>query len=91
MLTTHDIVDIEKLCKRVIIIDKGQVIYDGSLSAIKQQYGRRRRVIFATTDGATPAGLETELAALGDGIRWRRATKARSSLASTRTASRSPH
>jgi ABC-2 type transport system ATP-binding protein len=68
MLTTHDIADIEKLCKRVLIIDKGQLIYDGSLSAIKQQYGRRRRVIFATTDGATPAGLETELAALGDGI-----------------------
>jgi ABC-2 type transport system ATP-binding protein len=68
MLTTHDIADIEKLCKRVLIIDKGQLIYDGSLSAIKQQYGRRRRVIFATADGATPAGLETELAALGDGI-----------------------
>jgi ABC-2 type transport system ATP-binding protein len=68
VLTTHDIADIEKLCKRVIIIDKGQLIYDGSLTAIKQQYGRRRRVIFATADGATPAGLEAELAALGDGI-----------------------
>jgi ABC-2 type transport system ATP-binding protein len=68
VLTTHDIADIEKLCKRVIIIDKGQLIYDGSLTAIKQQYGRRRRVIFVTADGATPAGLEAELAALGDGI-----------------------
>ena len=37
MLTTHDIADIEKLCKRVMIIDKGQLIYDGSLSAIKQR------------------------------------------------------
>jgi ABC-2 type transport system ATP-binding protein len=68
VLTTHDIADIEKLCKRVIIIDKGQLIYDGSLSAIKQQYGRRRRVIFATLDGAAPSGLEDQLAALGDGI-----------------------
>src|SRR5262245_4534825 len=68
VLTTHDMADIEKLCKRMLIIDKGQVIYDGSLSAIKQQYGRRRRVIFATADGATPTGLETELSALGDGI-----------------------
>ena len=68
MLTTHDMADIEKLCKRVIIIDKGQLIYDGGLSAIKQQYGRRRRVIFATMDGAAPAGLEAELATLGDGI-----------------------
>ena len=68
MLTTHDIADIEKLCKRVLIIDKGELIYDGSLSAIKKQYGRRRRLIFTTIDGATPAGLEAELAALGDGI-----------------------
>jgi ABC-2 type transport system ATP-binding protein len=68
VLTTHDIADIEKLCKRVLIIDKGQVIYDGSLSAIKQQYGRRRRVIFATMDGASPTGLEAELTALGDSI-----------------------
>jgi ABC-2 type transport system ATP-binding protein len=68
VLTTHDIADIEKLCKRVIIIDKGQLIYDGGLTAIKQQYGRRRRVVFATADGATPAGLEAELVALGDGI-----------------------
>jgi len=68
ILTTHDIADIEKLCKRVIIIDKGQLIYDGSLSAIKQQYGHRRRVIFATMDGATPVGLEAELATLGDSI-----------------------
>lgn len=68
MLTTHDIADIEKLCKRVIIIDKGQLIYDGGLSTIKQQYGRRRRMIFATTGGSTPAGLEAELGTLGDGI-----------------------
>jgi ABC-2 type transport system ATP-binding protein len=68
MLTTHDITDIEKLCKRVIIIDKGQVIYDGSLSAIKQRYGRRRRAIFATMDGATPADIAEELVALGEGI-----------------------
>ena len=68
MLTTHDIADIEKLCKRVLIIDKGRLIYDGSLGAIKQQYGRQRRIIFTTVDGASPSGLEEELAALGDSI-----------------------
>jgi ABC-2 type transport system ATP-binding protein len=68
MLTTHDIADIEKLCKRVLIIDKGRLIYDGSLGAIKQQYGRQRRIIFTTMDGASPSGLEEELATLGDSI-----------------------
>jgi ABC-2 type transport system ATP-binding protein len=36
MLTTHDISDIEALCNRVIILDAGKIIYDGSLSQLRQ-------------------------------------------------------
>ncbi|WP_045144032.1 ABC transporter ATP-binding protein [Clostridium butyricum] len=39
ILTTHDLEDIEELCDRIIIIDKGIKIYDGSLSEIKEKYG----------------------------------------------------
>lgn len=39
ILTTHDLEDIEELCDRIIIIDKGVKIYDGSLSEIKEKYG----------------------------------------------------
>ena len=39
ILTTHDLSDIEELCKRIIIIDKGTKIYDGSLDDIKKKYG----------------------------------------------------
>ena len=39
ILTTHDLEDIEELCDRIIIIDKGVKIYDGSLSEIKDKYG----------------------------------------------------
>lgn len=35
ILTTHDMDDIEELCQRLIIIDKGIIIYDGSLDNIK--------------------------------------------------------
>lgn len=35
IFTTHDMQDIEKTCNRLIIIDKGQKVYDGSLSGIK--------------------------------------------------------
>lgn len=68
VLTTHDMIDIEQLCTRVLIIDKGQLIYNGSLRALKQQYGRRRRIRFTTADGAAPAGLEAQLIALDDTI-----------------------
>ena len=35
ILTTHDMQDIEELCNRIIIIDQGAIIYDGSLSELK--------------------------------------------------------
>lgn len=39
ILTTHDLSDIEELCERIIIIDRGLKIYDGSLDDIKKKYG----------------------------------------------------
>lgn len=44
ILTTHDIGDIEELCSRIIIIDEGKKIYDGSLEKLKGTYGTRRKV-----------------------------------------------
>lgn len=39
ILTTHDMSDIEKLCSRVMVIDKGRIIYDGQLDELKRIYG----------------------------------------------------
>lgn len=39
ILTTHDLSDIEELCDRIIIIDKGKKIYDGGIKEIKDKYG----------------------------------------------------
>lgn len=44
ILTTHDIGDIEELCSRIIIIDNGRKIYDGSLEVLKDTYGTRRKI-----------------------------------------------
>lgn len=38
IFTTHDMQDIEKVCSRLIIIDKGRKIYDGSIEEIKNKY-----------------------------------------------------
>lgn len=48
ILTTHDLGDIEELCQRVIIIDKGSLIYDGPISTIKQRFGKFRTITFET-------------------------------------------
>ena len=42
ILTTHDISDIEALCKRLIIIDKGSIIYDGDIQKANKLFGSYR-------------------------------------------------
>ncbi len=44
ILTTHDMKDIEELCSRIIIIDKGRILYDGRLADIKYRFGNTKTV-----------------------------------------------
>lgn len=44
ILTTHDIGDIEELCSRIIIIDEGRKIYDGTLQHLRDTYGTHRTI-----------------------------------------------
>lgn len=44
ILTTHDMNDIVELCKRVIIIDEGKLLYDGPLVEIKNKFGDIRHI-----------------------------------------------
>ncbi|MEW9702800.1 ATP-binding cassette domain-containing protein [Paenibacillus sp. SI8] len=39
LLTTHDMDDIEQLCQRVIVINHGQIGYDGSISELRERIG----------------------------------------------------
>lgn len=41
ILTTHDLKDIEEVCDRIILIDKGSIIYDGEKQAFKDTYGKQ--------------------------------------------------
>ncbi len=61
MLTTHDLGDIEELCRRVVIIDGGKLIYDGLLSIIKERFGKYREITFDT-------GAPVEQFVLPDGV-----------------------
>jgi len=44
ILTTHDMSDIQELATRIMIIDKGEIIYDGSKEAINNQFGNTRQL-----------------------------------------------
>lgn len=44
VLTTHDVSDIEALCHKMLVIDRGSLLYDGTLQGIKEQYAAQRGV-----------------------------------------------
>lgn len=43
--TTHDMQDIERICKRIVVLDRGSIIYDGSIREIQEKYGEYRVLI----------------------------------------------
>ncbi|MGB8798928.1 MAG: ATP-binding cassette domain-containing protein [Candidatus Aquilonibacter sp.] len=45
ILTTHDLADVERLCRRIVLIDRGLIIYDGDIERIKGEYGRYRTLV----------------------------------------------
>ncbi len=59
ILTTHDMKDIEELCTRIIIIDKGKILYDGKLSDIKYRFGNTKTVF-------VPSNVTIDEAALAE-------------------------
>lgn len=52
ILTTHDMSDIEKLCSRVMVIDKGSIVYDGQLQQLKEKYGTEETLTIETDGGS---------------------------------------
>jgi len=56
VLTTHDLADIEKLCRRLVVIDHGRVVHDGTLDELHAAYSSKRRVV-ADLDAPWPDDL----------------------------------
>lgn len=57
LLTTHDLDDIEELCRRIMIIDHGRLLYDGPLELLKQRLLRYKLIKFALKDSEQIARL----------------------------------
>lgn len=54
MLTTHDLGDVEHLCRRLVVIDHGRLVYDGNLDELKARYAPHRTVIADLVEPGEP-------------------------------------
>ncbi|MCR5487160.1 MAG: ATP-binding cassette domain-containing protein [Lachnospiraceae bacterium] len=52
ILTTHDMGDVDALCRRIVIIDEGQKIYDNDIDHLKNYFGSYRTLKLRLEDGS---------------------------------------
>ena len=68
ILTTHDLADVERLCRRIVLIDRGTLIYDGDIERIKSEYGRYRRLVLTFDHPTTSPQLDGAELESSDGL-----------------------
>lgn len=62
LLTTHDMDDIESLCKRVMVLNKGAIDFDGSLDQLRKKISPERRLVI---------DMRHEIESIGEkDVRW---------------------
>lgn len=74
LLTTHDMDDVERLCRRLLVVDHGRLVYDGDQAGLVSRVGARRVLVVDLTEPAGPlhAVPGTELLGVeGGGLRQR--------------------
>jgi ABC-2 type transport system ATP-binding protein len=68
LITTHDLKDITETCDRLLLLDKGKLLFDGSIKAFEQKYANDRRIVAEVhklLDAEGMNRLKQELTALG--------------------------
>ncbi len=58
ILTSHYMADVEELCKRVIVINHGKILYDGLLSNLVKKYAPYKNISITFNDEIDPKNFE---------------------------------
>jgi len=69
LLTTHDLGDIERLCNRLLVIDHGSLIWDGSIADLKERFGGERTLVVDLEEPAPPLAIDGAVVERVDGPR----------------------
>ncbi|UMG92284.1 ATP-binding cassette domain-containing protein [Nocardioides sp. TF02-7] len=84
LLTTHDMGDVERLCGRVLVVDRGRLAYDGDLRGLSRTVGAERVLVVdlaASTGDLTGIPGTRHLASEANGLRQRLAFDAEATTA----------
>jgi ABC-2 type transport system ATP-binding protein len=66
LLTSHYMADVEALCRRVIVIHHGRILYDGALAGLAGRFSAQRTIRATLDDGAAPGQPPPDLSRYGE-------------------------
>ena len=69
LLTTHDLADVERLCDRMVIIDRGRLIWDGTVTELNDRYGTERTLVVDLEEPQPPLNIPGHAVSRVDGPR----------------------
>ena len=58
LITTHDLKDITEVCDRLLLLDKGTLLFDGSLKAFEKRFANESRIVAELHQPATPESIK---------------------------------
>ncbi|WP_338553885.1 ATP-binding cassette domain-containing protein [Paenibacillus sp. KS-LC4] len=56
-LTTHDITDIERVCERIVIVNKGEKIFDGNAKLLEEMFSEQKEIILTFAGDRVPESV----------------------------------
>ena len=76
LLTTHDLVDVERLCRRLLIIDHGRLIEDSTVEEIRERHGSERVLVVELEEPRPPLDVPGAKGVRTEGVRqWLRCSR----------------
>jgi len=69
ILTTHDLADVERLCERVMMIDHGQLLFDGKLAELVERFGGERELVVDFAESYADVAVDGATVTQREGLR----------------------
>jgi ABC-2 type transport system ATP-binding protein len=76
LLTSHYMADVQALCRRVVVIHHGKLLFDGELSALVERFSAHKTIAVRLAEPGTDLGSYGEVVSSGDGLTTLRVPRA---------------